>query len=280
VAAEYTVTRLDEQRFYLVSTPRGERLNFDLLSRLLPSDGSVVLTNVTLERGCFTIVGPRARELLAPLAETDLSNGVFPWLTARTASVGLATDVRMLRINYEGELGWELYHPICHQRHLLDEILNIGGKLGLELVGLRALESLRLEKSYRAMYRDMNTEYTALESALDRFVRIDKGDFIGRQAVLRQKQAGLVRRSVTLRIETRDASVLMDEGVYLDGRLIGRVSSGGYSYHFGHDLALAFVNTESARPGTTLEVTVLGERRNAAVIADVPYDPANLRCRM
>jgi dimethylglycine dehydrogenase len=280
VQSEYTVTRLAEDLFYLVSTPRGERYNLDVLSRLLPADGSVRLRNVTQERGCFTVVGPAARDLLQPLTEADLSNQVFPWLAARSATVGLASDVRLLRVNYEGELGWELYHPIAYQRHLLEAMLEAGRRLDLRLVGLRALESLRLDKSYRAMYRDLNSEHTALESGLDRFVRLDKGEFAGRAALLRQKAAGLTRRLVTLEVEAREGNVIMNEVVRRDGQLVGRVSSGGYSYHFGHDLALAYLRSDLGAPGTELEVSVLGEPRGAKVIDHSPYDPGNARCRM
>ena len=216
VIAEYTLARLAEDHFYLVSTPRAQRWNFDDLRRSLPSDG-VALSDVTDERGCFTLVGPRARDLLQPLTEVDLSNAAFPWLSARTGEVGLAGDVRLLRITYEGELGWEFYHPIAYQRHLLSEILALGEAHGLRLVGLQALESLRLDKSYRAMFRDINPELTALESGLDRFVSFDKGDFVGRTALAAQREKGLAHRLVTLAVESDDASVLAHEGVYREG---------------------------------------------------------------
>lgn len=282
VISEYTVTRLAEDRFYLVSTPRAERYNLDVLSRLLPSDGSVWLHNATVERGCFTIVGPRARDLLQPLTETDLSNEHFPWLTARSATVGLAPDVRLLRVTYEGELGWELYHPISYQRHLLELLLRQGasGGTGLRMFGLEALESMRLDKSYRAMYLDMNTEYSALESGLDRFVKLDKDAFAGQEALLEQRAEGVPRRLVTLRVAPGDGSLFGGEGVYAEGRLVGRVGSGGYSYHLAQDLALAFVGSDHSAEGAVLEVPVLGERRAATVIPDSPHDPTNQRCRM
>ncbi len=280
VQGEYTVTRLGENSFYLVSTPRAERLNFDVLSRLLPVDGGVTLTDVTDERGCFTVVGPLARDLLQALTEADLSNAAFPWMSYRSADVGLVDDVRLLRINYEGELGWELYHPMAYQRRLLEDILRVGERLGLRLVGLHALESLRLEKSYRAMYRDMNTELTALESGLERFVKLDKCDFIGRKALVEQRAAGLKRRLTPIAIDTDDASAIMNEGVYKNGRLVGRVSSGGYSYHFGHDLAFALLPSDLWAPGTELEVLVLGALRKARVVEESPYDPTGKRCRM
>ena len=177
VRAEFTVTRLADDMFYLVGTPRGERHDFDILEKALPGDGTVSLRNATLERGCFTIVGPNARAVLENLVDADISNEAFRWMTGRSVTVGLASDVRMMRVNYEGELGWELYHPICYGHHLFDEIVKAGAEHGLAHCGYRAIESLRLEKSYRAMYRDMDVEHTALESGLEKFVKLDKGEF-------------------------------------------------------------------------------------------------------
>ena len=280
VQAEYIVSRLEDGTFYLISTPRAERWNFDDLSKLLPKDGTVQLRNVTNERGCFTIVGPKAREVLQGLTEFDLSNKAFPWFSVRSATVGLASDVRLLRVNYEGELGWELYHPLCYQRHLLEALLSAGAAHGMRLIGLQALESLRLEKSYRAMYRDMNPELTAWESSLDRFVRLDKGEFIGRQALLGQRQEGVKQRSVTISIDTDGVSSFIHEGVYQAGKLVGRITSGGYAYTLGCDIAFALLPVELGEPGTELEVLILGEMRKARVIAESPYDPDALRGRM
>lgn len=280
VQAEYVVAQLPGGVFYLISTPRAERWNFDDLSKLLPKDGSVTLRNVSDERGCFTVVGPKAREVLQSLTEMDLSNEAFPPFAVRTGTVGLASDVRLLRVNYEGELGWEVYHPMPYQRGLLQAILKAGEAHGLRLVGYHALESLRLEKSYRAMYHDMNPELNAWESALDRFIRLEKGDFIGREALVRLKEQGVARRSVTLRVETDGASTMIYEGVWHEGKLVGRVTSGGYGWTLGHDIALALLPVELAVPGTELEIPVLGERRKACVIAESPYDPEGLRGRM
>jgi len=279
VQAEYMVARLADGTFYLISTPRAERWNFDDLSKLLPDGGGVELSNVTNDRGCFTIVGPKAREVLQAVTEIDLSNEAYPWFSLRSGTVGLASDVRILRVNYEGELGWELYHPLAFQRHLLDELMAAGKPHGLRLVGLYALESLRLEKSFRAMYRDMNPEITAWESSLDRFIALDKGDFIGRDALVRQKSNGVARRLVTLKIETNGASTLTHESVYHQGRLVGRVTSGGFAHTLGHDVALALLPVELCAVGTELEVPILAERRKAQVIAESPYDPESLRSR-
>jgi dimethylglycine dehydrogenase len=279
VRAEFTVTRLADELFYLIGTPRGERHDFDVLSKLLPADGGVRLTNVTAERGCFTVVGPTSREILERIVETDLSNEAFPWRTAKTSTVALAGDVRLLRINYEGELGWELYHPIEYQRHLLDELVAAGSAGGLKPVGNRAIESLRLEKSYRAMYRDIDVEHTALESGLERFVKLEKDAFLGREALLEQQRQGFARRLVTLRVEAGDADAYMNEAVHRDGRLVGRITSGTYSYRFRHGIALAYLEVEHAALGTEVEIPILGEARGAVVIADSPYDPNNERPR-
>lgn len=281
VVSEYTVIRFKPDAFYLISTPRGERLNFDELSKILPDDRSVTLTNVTMERGAFTLVGPKARDVLQKITEVDLSNAAFPWMSMQTGTIGLASDVRMLRVTYEGELGWELYHPIGYQRHLLDEILKAGEEFGIRMVGLAALECCRLDKSYRAMYRDMNAELTALESSLDRFIKFDKGDFIGRDALIRQREEGLKRRICTITIATDGASVQMNEGVYHNGKLVGRITSGGYSCHFSHDIALALLPLELGNQiGLELEVQVLGEWRKAKVVEESLYDPTNARCKM
>ncbi len=280
VRAEFTVTRLDDDSFYLVGTPRGERHDFDILFKELPGDNSVTLRNATMERGCFTVVGPNARKLLEPFVDADIGNEGFRWMTGRSVTVGLASDVRMMRVNYEGELGWELYHPICYAHHLYDELTKAGVEHGLKHVGYRAIESLRLEKSYRAMYRDMDVEHTAFESGLDRFVKLDKGDFTGREALVSQQAKGFEKRLVTLRVETVDADAFMNEAVYREGKLVGRVTSGATSHSFGACLSMAYLDTDNAAVGTELEIPLLGERRAATVIEDSPYDPTNERPRM
>ena len=280
VRCEFTVTRLSEERFFLVGTPRGERHDFDMLEKSLPADGSVKLRNVTLERGGLTVVGPKARDILENLVDGDLSNEAFPWMSAQSLTVGLASDVRMMRINYEGELGWELYHPIAYNLHLFEEITRAGQAHGLKHCGYRAIESLRLEKSYRAIYRDLDLEYTALESGLDRFIKWDKEDFVGKAALSAQRENGLTQKLVTLQVETVDADAWMNEAVYQDGRLVGRITSGATSHHIGRCLSMAYVEIPCASPGTELEVQVLERRLPARVIPDSPYDPGNERLRI
>lgn len=279
VLAEYVVARLEEDLFFLVGTPSAERYYFDELARRLPADGSVTLRNVSNERAGLAIVGPKAREILAPLTQQGLENADFPWFGVRNVNLGLASDVRMLRVNYEGELGWEIYCPIQYQRGLIELIHAEGQKHSMRLVGTQALESLRLEKSYRSMFRDMNLELTAWESSLDRFIAMDKGEFTGRAALAAAKAQGVRQRTVTVSIPAEGASVLGGESLFHEGRLVGRLTSGGYSYTFGHDIGIALVPVELAKAGQTFGLTVLGTPREATVIEESPYDPTSSRAR-
>jgi dimethylglycine dehydrogenase len=279
IAAEFTVTRLGDDRFYLVGSGRQQRHDLDLMRRALPDDGSVTLRDVTTGRGVLVIAGPRSRALLERLAEFDLSDAAFPWLSGRLGNVALAENVVVLRANYVGELGWELHHPIEYQLHLYEEILRAGDAFGLRHVGERAIESLRLDKSYRAILRDLSREHSPLEAGLQHFVALDKGDFVGREALVRQQEAGLARRFAVLDIEPGDSDAFREEGIYAGDRLVGSVASGGYSHTLDRLLAHAYLPSEIATPGTQLSVSVLGERRPASVVPASPFDPENERPR-
>jgi dimethylglycine dehydrogenase len=280
VDAEYTIVRYADDCFYLVSTPNGENYNYDQLSRLLPRDGSVILENVSETMGVLALAGPKAREILQPLTDNDLSNEAFPWLSAQIGEVGYARDVHLLRVSYTGELGWELHHPVAYNRHLVDLLLKAGEPHGLKLFGAEALESLRLEKSYRAINRELAKDISPLELGLSRFVKLKKGEFIGRIALQRQADEGLKRLLVTLKLPADKTSVIAHESVYADGKLIGRVTSGGFSYHFGHDIAMALIDPAHAKPGTKLQVKIHNGLRDALVVEDSMYDPANARARL
>lgn len=279
VLCEFTVTRIGPETFYLVASPRAERLSWDLLNRALGANNSVTIQVVTARRGVFVLAGPKARELLAQLTDDDLSNDTFPWLSARTITVGYASDVRALRINYVGELGWELHHPIENQVHLYRELSSAGRALGLRLVGTRAVESLRLEKSYRALWRDLTCDNTAFESGLHRFIRLDKGPFVGRDALLQQRDRTLPQRLVVLQLDCDEADAYRHEAVYRRGEYVGRVSSGGHAHWLAKSLAHAYVSADCAETGTQLEVAVLGKPRPAMVIDDSPYDPLHTKPR-
>jgi dimethylglycine dehydrogenase len=283
VRSEFTVMRDGPEALYIVGAGAAEAYDWDYLTRTAPRDGSVQLQKVSTQYGVFVLAGPQARAVLAKLVDNeDLSNRGFPWLTGRQATVGMA-PVRLMRVNYVGELGWEIHHPIEYQNHLFDLLEEGGREFGMRLVGMRAMNWLRLEKTYRAWGTELSKEVTALESGLERFIRLDKNaDFVGRAALEKQKAAGDLRwRLVTLLIDgPADADPWGVESVWSDGKMIGRATGGGYSVHFGKQIALAYLRPDYAREGQALEIKMLNQRYPARVVPESPYDPANARARM
>lgn len=275
IECDLTVTRLAEDRFYLVSAAATELHDYAWIEAHLPGDGSVALENVTERYGVLTIAGPRSRELLQPLADADLSRDAFPFFQARRLRIG-QVPVLALRVSYVGELGYELHHPIEQQAALYDLLHEAGDVVDF---GYRALESMRLEKAYRLWGVDMSADYTPLEAGMDRFVNFEKGEFLGREALLRQRAQGVKRKLACLVVETDDADARGYEPVWAEGRSIGYVASGGYGHTVEKSIALAYLPVEHAEPGTSLEVELLGALRPAVVIEQPLYDPQNERLR-
>ena len=235
------------------------------------------LANVTTSRGCFVVAGPRSRDVLAKLTDTKLDNASFPWLTGQVAEVGLASDVYLLRVNFVGALGWELHFPIEYARHLFVAIFTAGAEHGIGMTGMRAMESLRMEKSYRMWGSDLTRENTPLEASLDRFVKLKKGNFTGKEALERQLAQGVPNRFVTLEVHgVKDADPLGNEPLF-DGKgtMIGRATSGYYGHVLGKSLAIGYVKSGLEAVGTKLRMEILGERKDATVLVDSPYDPEN-----
>jgi dimethylglycine dehydrogenase len=277
IRSEFTITKLAEQHFYVVSAGAAERYDTDYLHKMLPADGSVGLRNITTARGCYVLAGPRSREVLAKLTDLPLDNTAFPWLTAQAGEVGLATDVYLLRVNFVGALGWELHFPIEYAHHLFDSLFEAGKDWGIGMVGMRAMESLRLEKSYRMWGSDLTPDYTPYEAGLDRFVRVTKGEFIGREALQKQLAAGVPNRFVTLEIHgVADADPLGNEPLFDgQGTMVGRATSGYYGHVLKRSLAIGYVKSPFAAVGTRLQIEILGEKKAATVLVDSPYDPEN-----
>ncbi len=279
VRAEFTLYEGLPGRFYLVSAGGLERHDHDVLRKLLPADGSVELRSVTQSWGVLAVNGPRSRELLQTLTDADLSHAAFPWLTGKRISIG-AVEVDALRVNFVGELGFELHHPIELQNALFDTIMSAGKVFGIKPFGVRAMMSMSIEKSYRNMGRELSIEYAALESGLDRFVHVNKGSFIGRDGLVAWREKGFANRFVTLRVEgVTDADARGSEPILLGDKVVGRTTSGGYGWRVGHSIALGMVRPDLGEVGTKLDTVILGERRRVAVIADSPYDAENARLR-
>jgi dimethylglycine dehydrogenase len=279
VRAEFTLTRVAPQRFYMVSAGALEAHDFDTLQKLLPLDHSVRLDKVTTQYGVLVLAGPRSREVLAKVADIDVSDKAFPWLTARPLSIG-AAGLLALRVNFVGELGYEFHHPIEMQNYIFDRLMKAGAEFGIKPFGIRAMDSLRLEKSYKLVGRELSIEYAGLESALDRFIDLKKTNFLGREALVKWRDDGFANRLVTLEMHgVVDADARGSEPVTRDGAPVGRTTSGGYGWRTGKSLALAMVRPEHAEIGTQLQVRVLGETYAATIVGDSPFDPENSRLR-
>jgi dimethylglycine dehydrogenase len=283
VRSEFTICRLPDglygERFYLVGPGAAHDIDWDFLTKSLPRDGSVKLTDVTTRYGVFLLAGPKARDVLQKLADADLSNDAFPWLSGREIPVGFCANVRALRVNFVGSLGWELHHPIEYQLHLYEELLQAGAEFEIADVGLRAMDSMRLEKSYRLWGTDLNAENTLLEAGMERFVRFDKGEFPGRAALLRQKQEGVPWSFRTIEVEAEDADPFGNEPVFVDGEVVGRGTAGGYGHFIGKSLLLGYVRSDVAEIGRECRVRILDRMLPARIIADSPYDPENAALR-
>ena len=279
VHSEFTIMRESDDSFYIVSAGATQRLDHDWLKKHMPDDRSVSFTDLTNSMGVLVLAGPRSRDVLQKLTRTDLSSAAFPWLSAQQIDVHLAPSIAA-RVNFVGELGWELHHPIEYQNHIFDALMDAGAEFGLKPFGIRAMDAMRLEKSYRMVGTEMSIEYAALESGLDRFVQLQKPDFIGREGLLAWQEEGFANSFVTLEIkDTADRDVIGGNPIYRDGELVGRATSGGYGFRLGKSLALAMVSPDCADLGTALEIDILGDRFAAEIIEESPFDPANERLR-
>ncbi|HZU64923.1 MAG TPA: FAD-dependent oxidoreductase, partial [Novosphingobium sp.] len=279
VRAEFTVYKKGPQQYYLVSAGALERHDHDYLLKAMPTDGSVRYERLTTAMGVLVLAGPKSRDVLAKLTNTDLSNEAFPWLTGKTISIG-AARVEALRVNFIGELGWEIHHPIEMQNYIFDKLMAAGAEFDIRPFGIKAMIAMSIEKSYKLIPREMSIEYAALESGLERFISFKKPDFKGRSGLLARKEKGLAWQFVTLEVkDVTDADARGSEPIFKDGALVGRVTSGGYGWRCGKSLALAMVRPDHAAVGTELEITILGTSFKAVVIADSPFDPENTALR-
>lgn len=279
ILSEFTITRLAPERFLLLSAASAEWHDEDLLRDALPPGGSVRLESLTESHGTLVLAGPHARAVLGSTCTADLSNASFPWLSARTIELA-GTEVLALRVSYTGELAWELHAPAPALPRIHAALLQAGAEHALEPFGLYALESLRLDKCYRAWKQDLDSGCSPLEAGLGSLIDLHKPAFTGRAALLAQRQRGVARRLVPLVLsEARDADALAASPVRANEEVVGSVTSGAWSFTLGASVALAYVRAELAVPGTSLTVDVLDEPRAARVAREPLFDPSNERLR-
>jgi glycine cleavage system T protein len=284
IEADLTVTRLDEQDFWIVTTGAMESRDFDWIQRHIPRDADAVLTNVTSGYPMFGIMGPRARDLLSTLTDADLSNAGFPFATAQKIDVGYSRPL-VLRMSYVGELGWELYIPAEFAASVFEDILHAGEAFDLRLVGLHAVDSLRLEKGYRHWGSDITPDDTPIEAGLGFCVKMGKGAFIGRDALLQQKESGVDRKLVMFTLEDPEPLLYHDEPIFRNGDLVSEITHGAYAHLLGCSMGMGYIGTpEGAEDEWILEgeysIDVAGGRVPAQPHLKAPYDPDGGRVRM
>lgn len=278
ILSEFTMTHLAPDRFYLMSAGSGLWHDMDWLTQHLPGDGSVRLSEVSQSASSLVLAGPRSRDLLKKITDADLSNNAFPWPSCQAITVA-GREVTALRVNYVGELGWELHVPMGDLVHVYDAIFAAGQEFGIADFGMYAMECLRLEKGYRSWKQDITHEYTPFDAGLERFVKLEKGEFIGRDALKKRHAAGEKERFVPLLVEGNTADAPSCSIVFKNGEKIGIVGSGGWGFRIGKSIALSYVRLDLAEVGTKLEIEILGQRFPAVVAQEPIFDPKNERLK-
>jgi glycine cleavage system aminomethyltransferase T/glycine/D-amino acid oxidase-like deaminating enzyme len=280
IECDLTVTRLEHERFLLVTGTAFGNHDLGWIRKQLGNERfeGVTVRDVTGSMGCLGVWGPRAREIVSSVSTADLSNDGFPFMSAREIVVGHVPCLA-LRVTYVGELGWEFYPAVEYAGALWDTLIAAGEPYGIAPAGYRAIDSLRLEKGYRAWSTDITPETHPFEAGLGFAVRLDVPGFIGNEALERALATGIMRRLSCLTLEDPRAMSLGNEPVFYDGRVVSRVTSGGVGYSVGASIAYASLPTEIAVAGTAFEVEVFGDRVPATIKDEPLWDPKGERIR-
>ncbi|MFM8500085.1 MAG: FAD-dependent oxidoreductase [Chakrabartia sp.] len=285
IEADLTVTRLSETAYLIVTGAETEIRDFNWLKRHIPEDAHAIATNISSAMGVISIMGPKARDLLQSICPNDLSNEAFPFGTSQEIELGYAI-VRASRITYVGELGWELYTPTEFMTGVYDEIVAAGAAFGLKHCGYHALNALRMEKAYRHWGHDITDEDTPLEAGLGFAVRMDKpGGFIGREALLKQKEDGLKQRLVQFLLKSPEPMLYHNEPIWKGDRIVGYIRSGMYAHGLGAACGLGYVtDPDDGVVGPIgaddFEIEIAGVRYPATASLKPLYDPSNARIKI
>lgn len=274
---DFTICRLAADRFFLVGTYAAETYYLRWFERYPPPAG-VVVRPCAMQYVGLSVAGPRSRELLQTLVRDDLSTPAFPFMTFRQVDVGMVPTL-MGRVSFTGDLGYEMWVTTEYQRALFDTLKKAGAEFGLRSIGGRALNSLRVEKSFGSWAREFRPIYGPFEAGLDRFVDFKKGDFVGREAALAEKNGGGKLRLCTFTIDAGDADALGDEPIWHDGTVVGWVTSGAYGHRVGKSIALGYIPKELATADSGFEIELIGEMRKATRQNGAPFDSSGARMR-
>ncbi|MCB2159823.1 MAG: dimethylglycine dehydrogenase, partial [Rhodobacteraceae bacterium] len=271
ILTEMSILRHGDDDFTLITAATAQWHDGDHLRRNLRS--GLTLTDRTVEYDTLIVTGPKSRDLFAAIGAADLS---LPWLSIQSGTVA-GRPAMLARVSFAGELGWEVHARVADMPVIYDAVLGAGAKP----FGMWALNSLRLEKGYRAWKGDLSTDYSLLEGGLDRFIKFDKPqDFPGKAALLAERQRGPKKRFVTLVVDAGAADAPYMSTLWHDGEVVGETTSGGWGYRVGKSIALGMLRTDLAVAGTRVEVEIYGERYAAVVQEDCPiWDPENARLR-
>ncbi len=273
ILTEMSVAREEEDRIILITAATAQWHDGALLKDRLPRNGSLTFEDWTTRMSTLIVTGPKSRECLAGLTDGDLS---LPWLSLQDTTVA-GRWAALVRLSFAGELGWEIHAENANMAAIYEAILAAGAKP----FGMFALNSLRIEKGYRAWKGDLSTDYTMLQGGLERFVKLDKPqDFPGKAALQNEKQQGVTKRFVTLTVDAGDQDAPYMSTIWHDGDVVGETTSGDWGYRTGKSIALGMIRPDLAQPGTKVEIDIFGQRRAATVQPDAPlWDPENERLR-
>ena len=279
---DFTISKLADNRFQMNASYGAQSFHMRWFEQHLPEAGTkldVAIRNVSQSRIGFQIAGPRSRELLSRVARGDVCNETLPFLSVREFQIGPCQAI-VQRVSYTGDLGYEIYVPANQQVALYEELVREGKDLGLRPFGMRAMMSLRLEKSFGSWLREYKPDYMAVETAMDRFVAYTKdADFIGKQAAIEEKELGPSRRLCTFIVDADDADVVADEPIWHNDKVVGFVTSGGYAHYSQKSVAIGFLPVELIEEGREVEIEILGDRRKATLYTRTLFDPDAERMR-
>jgi len=279
IECDFTVTRLALDRFLIITGTAFGQHDLSWLSLNMPEDCSVIIEDVGSAYACIGMWGPKARNILRKVTKDDISNLAFPYMTAKHITVGNVPTLAS-RVTYVGELGWEFYCPMEYGLRLWDTLWEVGQPEGLVPAGYRAIDTLRLEKGYRYWSSEISPDYTPFEAGLDFAVKLNKGNFIGRDALLKQKESGLKQKLCCMTLLDNRVNALGKEPIRTnDDRIIGWVASGGYGYSVGKSIIYAYLPIEFTKVGTQLKVEFFGEQVGAIVAQAPLWDPKGERIK-
>ncbi len=278
ILGEVTITKLSDSSYYLLSAAGAELRDLDHLLQARTDGEDVKVTNITDERGVLVVAGPKSRDVLSKITDADLGNDSFRWLTGQEIQIA-GVPVRALRVNYVGELGWELHPQMSDLATLYDAIWAAGADAEIADFGLYAVNSLRIEKGYRGWGAELTNEVTMIDADMERFLKLDKDDFTGKAATLKQMQQQRDLQLIYFEVDATDSDVRGNEPIFHDGECIGLATSGGYGHFVEKSLGFGYVPPALSQTDTALQIALLGEHRKITILPAPAHDPANVRLR-